>query len=163
MIYDINITNSKEEIINLYKTESNKIFNFIHKMTGDENVSEDILQETFICALQKIGTFRGESTLSTWIFSIAKNYCLQHLRKIKRMQFSEMEELIDFVSDDKDDSQYNNIEKKIYIMQIKEGCLLGLLRCLPLNQRLAFILNVLHEIPVEETAKIIKKSIRSNG
>ena len=39
-------------------------------------------------------------------------------------------------------------------MQIKEGCLLGLLRCLPLNQRLAFILNVLYEIPVEETSDI---------
>ena len=161
MTTTVYIENQKEEIIRLYQTESKKIYNFIHKMTGDQHISEDILQETFICAFQKIETYRGESTLSTWIFSIAKNYCLQHLKKTKKTQFSEMEKLIEFASTDKGNSSYSDIEKNIYIMQIKEGCLLGLLRCLPQNQRLAFILNVLYKVPVEETSNIIEKSVNA--
>lgn len=46
-------------------------------------------------------------------------------------------------------------------MQVKDGCLLGLLRCLSLNQRIAFILKVLFDIPIEDVALIIDKSKNS--
>lgn len=151
----------KKELITLYENESSKMYNFIYKMTGNKTASEDILQETFITAFNKIGTFRGDSSLSTWIYSIARNYCLQHLRKMKKTRFTNMEKLINFASESEDNSLYEGLEKNIYLKQIKEGCLLGLLRCLPLSQRLAFILNVLNEIPLEDTAQIIEKSINA--
>lgn len=155
------MVNMKEKIIRLYQTESKKIYNFIYKMTGDKYLSEDLLQETFISAYQKIDTFREESSLLTWIYSIAKNHCLQQLRKIRKNRISALEKLLETASADKRNNFYSDIEKNIYIIQVKEGCLLGLLRCLPFNQRLVFILNILYEIPVEETSKIIKKSVNA--
>jgi hypothetical protein len=49
-------------------------------------------------------------------------------------------------------------EKSIYILQVKEGCLSGLIRCLSLQQRLVFILNVLMDLQIDQVASIIDKS-----
>ena len=52
-------------------------------------------------------------------------------------------------------------EKWQYIMQVKDGCLSGLLRCLSLQQRLTFILNVLLDLPLEDVASVIDKSVNA--
>ena len=49
-----------------------------------------------------------------------------------------------------------------YISQVKDGCLSGLLRCLSLQQRLAFILNVLLDLPLEQVASVIDKAKMEN-
>jgi hypothetical protein len=49
-------------------------------------------------------------------------------------------------------------DRKDLTEQVKEGCLLGLVRCLSFYQRAAFILHILMEIPITETAEILNKS-----
>ena len=46
--------------------------------------TEDIIQDTWLKANDKLDTFKGESSLKTWIFSIASNLTIDHLRKQKR-------------------------------------------------------------------------------
>lgn len=51
------------------------------RITGSEIDAQDICQETFLRAFKKIGSFRYECALSTWIYRIATNVCLDHFRK----------------------------------------------------------------------------------
>lgn len=44
------------------------------------NHAEDLLQDVFLTAHRKLGTFRGESSLGTWLFRLATNVCIDHLR-----------------------------------------------------------------------------------
>ena len=52
------------------------IFALTYRMTGSQAEAEDLTQETFIAAFQQLGSFRGESKFSSWLYRIATNRCL---------------------------------------------------------------------------------------
>lgn len=60
---------------------ADKIYRLALKMVGNEQDAEDILQETFIKAMQNIDQFQGRSKVSTWLYRIAVNESLMFLRK----------------------------------------------------------------------------------
>jgi DNA-directed RNA polymerase specialized sigma24 family protein len=82
-----------------------------------------------------------------WLYKIAKNKCLRLLEKKNITTFLSLQELIDKTRSPVSD-EISESEKINYITQVKDGCLSGLLRCLSLQQRLAFILNVLLDLPL---------------
>jgi RNA polymerase sigma-70 factor (ECF subfamily) len=57
------------------------IFSLILRMVRDRQLAEDLAQETFIKALNAIGTYRPEFKFSSWIFKIANNAAIDHLRR----------------------------------------------------------------------------------
>ena len=146
--------NNFSEIFTLHK---DKIYNLSFKMTGDSDIAEDITQETFLKCYENIDKFRGDSSTSTWLYTIAKNACLQFLKREKRTSTIDLKALLNSAFDENIE-KFKREEKNNYIQQVKEGCLLGLLRTLTLNQRLAFILHVLHKQTIEDTSKILNKS-----
>lgn len=143
----------------VYSIYFNKIYNFAYRMTGNSDAAADIAQETFTQVFLNFHKYKGYSKIYTWIYAIAKNICFRYLKDLKRKSFYSMEELIRKVSISEE--EYSEQEKQQYIRHVKDGCLLGLLRCLSLNQRIAFILNVLFDIPINDIAVIIKKSENS--
>ena len=130
---------AKNDFTAIYVQYINKIYNFAFRMTGNKEIAEDITQETFEKAFANFEKFRGDSSLSTWIYSIARNICYKYFNKVKKSSFSSFEALIENASDPKNNNQYDELEKRFYINQIKNGCLLGLLRCPSFNQRISFI------------------------
>lgn len=52
--------------------------------TGDYAQAQDLVQETFIRVWQQLPMFRGDAQVSTWLYRIAVNTCLNHLRQAKR-------------------------------------------------------------------------------
>ncbi|KAA3659585.1 MAG: hypothetical protein DWQ10_08570 [Calditrichaeota bacterium] len=70
------------ELVEKYQT---RIYNLALKMLINREDAEDILQETFIKIFDKIGAFREESELSTWIYRIATNAALMKLRERQRI------------------------------------------------------------------------------
>ena len=59
----------------LVRTYEARVFGIVLRMIGDRAEAEDLSQEVFVQVFKAIGTFRGESKLSTWIFRIAVNLC----------------------------------------------------------------------------------------
>jgi RNA polymerase sigma-70 factor, ECF subfamily len=57
---------------------------FIRRYVGEESLAEDLFQETFVRVVRTLGGFRPEASLTTWIFTIARNLCLDHLKAKKR-------------------------------------------------------------------------------
>ena len=141
----------------LYRQYAKKIYNLAFRMTGNSDDAKDITQETFVQVFKSIDQFRGQSQIYSWLYQIAKNNCIRFLAKKSKTTFISLQGLIDKVSSPVSE-EISEAEKSIYITQIKDGCLSGLLRCLSLQQRLAFILTVLLDLPVEQVADIIEKS-----
>ncbi len=65
----------------IYHRYARRIFNVALRMTNDSSAAEDITQEVFLTLHRKLSTFRGEAKFSTWLFGIAVNACLMHLRR----------------------------------------------------------------------------------
>ena len=58
------------------------VFNFILRYLGDRNQAEDLLQEVFLRIVQGAGEFKGESKFTTWLYTIARNLCIDTARKM---------------------------------------------------------------------------------
>ncbi len=64
----------------LYRVYSPRLFGLACRMVG-RTEAEDLLQEIFLSSHRKIRLYKGESALGTWLFSLATNLCLDHLRR----------------------------------------------------------------------------------
>jgi RNA polymerase sigma-70 factor (ECF subfamily) len=71
----------KAEFARMVGTYSGTIYRLALKMLNNSQDAEDILQETFIKAFRSLKGFDGRSSLSTWLYRIATNEALMHLRK----------------------------------------------------------------------------------
>ena len=73
-----------DELTTQFVTFQGELKSFLLRMTASMQDAEDIVQETYVKAATKIDTFRGESSLKTWVFSIASNLARDFLRAKKR-------------------------------------------------------------------------------
>jgi RNA polymerase sigma-70 factor, ECF subfamily len=74
----------------LYDAHVDRVFRLAYRMAGDMDRAQDYTQETFIRAFSRLDTFRGDSSLSTWLGSIAISVTLNGLRKVRRQQEREL-------------------------------------------------------------------------
>ena len=64
----------------VYRAHSGRLYGLVLRMVGNPADAEDLLQEIFLSAHRKLDGFRGESALGTWLYRLATNQCLDHLR-----------------------------------------------------------------------------------
>lgn len=68
----------------LVREHQDRVFDFCVRMVGDREEANDLVQEIFVSVHQNLGKFREDSKLSTWIFRISKNQCINRLKYLKR-------------------------------------------------------------------------------
>jgi RNA polymerase sigma-70 factor, ECF subfamily len=64
----------------IYRAHAGRLYSLVRRMTGRQADAEDLLQEIFLAAHRKLDSFRGEAALGTWLYRLATNLCLDHLR-----------------------------------------------------------------------------------
>jgi RNA polymerase sigma-70 factor, ECF subfamily len=64
----------------IYKAHAGRLYSVACRMLGNPADADDLLQEIFLAAHRKLDSFRGESALGTWLYRLATNLCLDHLR-----------------------------------------------------------------------------------
>ena len=64
----------------LYRQHATRLYNLASRMMGAHGDADDLLQDIFLLAYRKLGSFRGESSLGTWLYRLAMNHCLDVLR-----------------------------------------------------------------------------------
>jgi len=103
-----------KQIEKLYFEYKQDIYNYLLSLTHDPTLSEDLLSETFVKAIFSVGNFKGNSSIKTWLFGIARHLWLQNLRKDKPMV--EYSDLLDvYVTDSTFDSVITKqIADKVY-------------------------------------------------
>ena len=64
----------------LYRQHATRLYNLASRMMGTHGEADDLLLDIFLLAYRKLGSFRGESSLGTWLYRLAMNHCLDVLR-----------------------------------------------------------------------------------
>jgi RNA polymerase sigma-70 factor, ECF subfamily len=86
------------ELIGRYQT---RVFNLCYRILGNPDEAEEIAQEVFVKLFKSIGSFRGESKFSTWLYRVTHNVCINQINYLKRRHYFENRSLD---LDPKDDS-----------------------------------------------------------
>jgi RNA polymerase sigma-70 factor (ECF subfamily) len=66
------------EIFNRYQ---DRVRSWCYRISGNQETAYDLCQEVFVKAWRHLHSFRGESSLSTWLYAIARNHCLTSLKR----------------------------------------------------------------------------------
>ena len=82
------ISGDEDAFRDLFVTHKNHVYSLCLRMTANVAEAEDLTQDCFIQVFRKLGTFRGDSALSTWIYRVAVNTALMHFRKKALKQVS---------------------------------------------------------------------------
>ncbi len=59
------------------------VYNFILRSVRQRDRAEELLQDVFLRVVQRSGDFKGQSKFSTWLYTIARNMCIDHSRKMQ--------------------------------------------------------------------------------
>ncbi len=82
-----------QTIEEVYKKHSNTVYKYLFCLTGDEDISEDLTQETFAIAVKEINKFKGDCKISVWLCQIAKHLWYRELKKRKKYKNISIEEI----------------------------------------------------------------------
>ena len=78
----------------IYREYAERVYKYLMSLSGgNENLSEELTQETFLRAITHADSFDGRVKMTTWLCAIAKNLFISHMRKEKRRCDAECDEL----------------------------------------------------------------------
>ena len=78
------------ELVELYQA---RVFRLVLRMLGRRDEAEDMAQEVFVQIFKAVGTFRGESKLSTWVYRVSVNLCKNRMKYLARRHTDGEDEL----------------------------------------------------------------------
>jgi len=131
-----------------------KVYWVIRRMVIEHDSADDIAQETFVKVWKNIESFKGDSKLYTWIYRIATNEALNHLRKKKRRFFLPIGDVEHELSSSLDTDIYysgDQIQLKLQKALLK----------LPEKQRLVFNMKYFEEMKFKDIAEVMDVSVGS--
>jgi len=138
----------------LFERHHGMLFNFLLRLTGDRQLSEDLVQEVFVRLLKYRHTYRGESQFTTWMFQIARNMRVDQFRKQRQEN--------DLTDDEVEEYASPNASPRDRLVQNQEMRLLNdALGRLPKEKREVLILSRFHDLKHEEIAEILGCSVPS--
>ena len=147
---------STDAFSQLVKIYEKKAFNFAYRMLSDREEAEDATQEAFLRAYNKIDTFCGNSSFSTWFYTILNNVCLDVLRKRSRSinaisinQSTDDEDEFELQLEDNSPGPYEQLQKKTAAEVLEKGISL-----LSDEHRAVIIMRDINGLEYEDIAKI---------
>ena len=78
----------------LYRQHAARLYTLACRMAGSAEDGEDLLQEIFLQVYRKVGSFKGDSAVGTWLYRLALNHCLDYVRS-RQAKMSKLTETLD--------------------------------------------------------------------
>lgn len=137
-----------ESMEEIYQNHSKKVYTFLLSKTRNQELAEELTQETFFCAVNSINKFKGNSSVLTWLCGIAQNLWLKYIRDNK---------ISEDLSNYEDVQKVSSAEDEIFI-QWENVEILKLLHNLDEPIREVMYLRLIGEISFSQIGEIIGKS-----
>jgi RNA polymerase sigma-70 factor (ECF subfamily) len=151
-----------EDIDTLVRTYRAKLLRFITYSTGDPDLAETLAQDCLLKAWNARESFRGESSINTWLTSIALNLIRDHQRTLKfkfwkqaRATAIDVNDVASFVAADETSAETRLIARE------QVGRLSGILETLSANQRTAFLLKFSEELDLPQIAEAMNMPVNT--
>ncbi len=148
----------------LFSEFQNQLKSYLYRLLTDRNDADDLTHDTFVKAFDKIATFKGTSSLKTWVFTIATHLAYDHLKKYKRwtpdaqdqskalaLSNKDVYDAINFVSRTSGEGAY---EMKEHI----DFCFTCISKTLPIENQVALILKDIYDFSVQDICLILEKT-----
>ena len=148
----------------LFVEFQSQLKSYLYRLLTSRNDVDDITQDTFVKAFSKISTFNQDSSLKTWVFTIATNLAYDHLRKLKRWQADaqdrgadlaigseEVREAFWMVHDTSDAGAYEMREHMDF-------CFTCIAKTLLIENQVALILKDIYDFQIKEICLILGKT-----
>ncbi len=142
------------------QAHQNRVFNAVLNMMQHVEDAEEITQDVFVDVYRSAENFRGDAAVSTWLYRIAMNKCIDQLRKKQRRQ--KWNSVTDFFSakTSGDNEPYDFVHPGIIAEQKEKAALLyKAIDQLAVSQRMAYILSETENLPYKDIAEVMKVSV----
>lgn len=146
-------TGKAEQIFNeMVRRYHSRIYWVARRMVKSHEDADDIAQEVFVRAYAALKDFRGEANIYTWLYRIAVNLSINHLRKQKVRKLVDISDYLNFLS--KDAEQDRDVIHDENVSLIERA-----IQTLPEKQRAVFIMRYYDEMPYEQISSILGTSV----
>ena len=135
---------------NVYEEYAQPVYRFLLSLTGNDDLAEELLSETFYQAFRHIDKFEGRCNLYTWLCQIGKNAWIKECRRNKRYSEIRLDDLV--IPDDQPGLEEAVINREMYRKVLKA------LQNLKDPYRDVFILHAIGEVKLKEIAFIYEKT-----
>jgi RNA polymerase sigma-70 factor (ECF subfamily) len=132
-----------------------EIYNFARYMVLDYDEAEDIVQKTFLSFYHNFKKLDLSLNIRPWLFKVARNHCLDYLKKKKNLQFSEVEEQIAEISLE-DPSLEERLDSLIFLEKFKQ-----LVENLPVNIKEILLLKYFQDMTFEQIAETVSLPVNT--
>jgi RNA polymerase sigma factor (sigma-70 family) len=126
-----------------------------HRMIMDEEVARDAAQQVWLEIVKSYPSFRGESKLSTWIYTITRRIASDYATNEKTYSMRIVRDY--FNVENVDPPAHVDLEKEIWVKQMCDKCVTATLHCVDNEARLAHIFRDFAELEYVEIAQILEK------
>jgi RNA polymerase sigma-70 factor (ECF subfamily) len=147
-----------EDLVSRYE---NKVYRLAIKLTRNETLAEEVMQEVFLKIYEKIGTFRGESALSSWIYRIAANACFAKLNLEKRHQHADLDDTMpqaEIALQERQDTSHELPDRPLLTSEALSVISRAIER-LPEDFRVVLTLRDVEGMSNEEVARVLELSV----
>ncbi|WP_404469529.1 RNA polymerase sigma factor [Sutcliffiella horikoshii] len=131
----------------VYQKLSDKVYGYIYLMIGEAETAEDLTQETFLKIYKNMSSYRGQSTISTWVIAIARNKTIDYIRRKKRLSFFS---LLKTPLIAQSDTPLEILEKGEAVVELYK-----VINQLKLDYKEVLILRKIKELSIRETAYVL--------
>jgi RNA polymerase sigma-70 factor (ECF subfamily) len=142
----------QEQLNRDFERVRGQLKSFIFRITASVPDTEDIVQDTYLKALEKLDTFKGASSLKTWFFTIASNLTREDLARAESMRHPDIH--IPAFLEINQTSPHGKFELREHI----NLCFTCIGKTLPIEQQLAVLLKELFDFKIAEIATILGKT-----
>jgi len=137
------------------------MYNLSLRMLWHPEDAQDATQEILIRIVTRLGSFRGESSFTTWAYRVAKNHLINTKKsrvELANYTFVKFEEELDDSSQEREFIATSQQELSYLISEVKIGCTLAMLSCLDRESRLIYILGEIFELNSTDGSEIMECS-----
>lgn len=138
---------------------SSRIFSLALRMMEDAAEAEEILQETFLQAAKHIGSFRGQSSLGTWLYRIGTNLSLMRLRRKRPATISLDSSAEEFIAPLLPAADWSTRPESELLNREARAEMRRAILALPDGLRIVFVLRDIEGLSTAETADVLELSI----
>lgn len=138
----------------LYDNLSVKVYNTALSYSQNKQNAEEITQDVFTSIYKNASKFKGNSSVNTWVYRIAVNTSLNHIKSKKRFSF---------LSYGESKTEKSNFEHPGVLLENREDskALFEAIRSLSEHQKTAFILSYIEDLPRQEVANVMETSLKA--
>lgn len=144
----------------LVRRHKTPIYNFILRLVRSASAAEDLAQDVFVKVVQSAADFKHESRFSTWAYTIARNICIDHLRKMSFRQHPSLDQAQGEAQDgptllDRTADAHHSAAVERSVIGVELGRRITLsVEALPEEQREVFLLREVANLPFKDIASI---------